>query len=226
MSANRLTRLRTGAASALATKHLARRDARSFGLVGAGVQGRGQLEAIWVTMKPKLVLVYDHEQSESRRSSRSTRAPSSAWKPKRWIRLTRPPPQTWSAPRRPQRAPVLTLANVRQGTHVNAIGSNIPARRELGPDLLKESKVVVDFRDQAVQESGDLEPIRKKELPQRPSTPSWLKFSWYKARANRGLRDHDFQVRRNSAAGYRDGKLTLRPGAVDKGVGTEFKLSE
>jgi ornithine cyclodeaminase/alanine dehydrogenase-like protein (mu-crystallin family) len=48
---------------------------------------------------------------------------------------------------------------------VNAIGSNTLARREVDPNLLKASKIVVDLRDQAVQESGDLDPLRKGELP-------------------------------------------------------------
>ena len=51
-------------------------------------------------------------------------------------------------------SPMLNLANIAPGTHINAIGSNTPARKEIDPALLKVSKLVVDLKDQAVQESG------------------------------------------------------------------------
>ena len=65
MSANRLTQIRTGAVSALATKHLARKNSRSFGLVGAGVQGQGQLDAICSMMKLSTVKIYDPDRSKA-----------------------------------------------------------------------------------------------------------------------------------------------------------------
>lgn len=64
MGANRLTQLRTGAASAVATKHLARQDASIVGLFGSGVQARGQLEGLVEVRKVKEVRVYDIDQEK------------------------------------------------------------------------------------------------------------------------------------------------------------------
>ena len=54
---------------------------------------------------------------------------------------------------------------VKPGVHINAIGSNLPSRRELDETLLRGSKIFVDSRDQAIEESGDLEPIKQGKIP-------------------------------------------------------------
>jgi len=164
MGASRLTQVRTGAASALATRYLARKDSRSFGLIGAGLQGRGQLEAICATMRPSLVLVHDHGREKAEGLAELARAEFGAE-----ARAVSSADEAAAADvvstATTSTSPILSLSNVREGTHVNAVGSNVPARRELGMDLLKASRLVVDLREQAVQEAGDLEPIRRGELP-------------------------------------------------------------
>jgi alanine dehydrogenase len=165
MSANLLTRIRTGAASALATRYLARKDSRSFGLVGAGVQGRGQLEAICATAKPSVVLVYDRSKEKAEKLADLARTSLGAGEARAVDSLDEAAGADIVSTATTSAIPILSVANVRRGTHVNAIGSNVPARRELSVDLLKASKVVVDLKEQAVQESGDLEPVRRNELP-------------------------------------------------------------
>jgi alanine dehydrogenase len=164
MSANRLTQIRTGAVSALATKYLARRNCSSFGLVGAGVQGQGQLDAICSTMKLSTVKVYDPNRAKAARMVEGATA-SFGVDAKAVDSVDEAAAADIVATATTSTSPVLKLSNVAPGTHINAIGSNTPARREIDPTLLKASKLVVDLRDQAVQESGDLELLRKGELP-------------------------------------------------------------
>ena len=164
MSASRpLTQLRTGAISALATRYLARKGSTSLGLVGAGVQGHGQVEAICSTLKLAEVRVYDHDPEKA---SRTAGYASDAFgvEAKAVGRVEDALGSDIVATATTSSSPFMDRSNIAPGTHINAIGSNVPSRKEIHPDLLKASKVVVDLRDQAVQESGDLEPVRKGEL--------------------------------------------------------------
>ncbi len=52
--------------------------------------------------------------------------------------------------------PLLRLADVRPGTHVNAVGACFPTSRELDADLVRASRIFVDVEDSARQEAGDL----------------------------------------------------------------------
>lgn len=156
MSANRLTQLRTGAASAVATKYLARKDSRNLGLLGAGVQGLGQLEAISHVLRIQSGYVYDvkSEQAEKARGIALDRF-------KVALEVASSPDKVV------QNADVLITATtsnqalfdasaVNPGTHINAIGSNMPSRQELDVALFRRSKVFVDSIEQATKESGDL----------------------------------------------------------------------
>ena len=164
MSASRLTQIRTGAVSALATKYLARKASRSFGLVGAGLQGQGQVEAICSTMKPSQVLIYDHSKQKASLMADGVRAAFGV-DARAVDTVDEAVAADVVATSTTSTSPVLNVSNIAPGTHINAIGSNTPARKEIDPGLLRASKVVVDLRDQALQESGDLEPVRRGELP-------------------------------------------------------------
>ena len=164
MSASRLTQLRTGAVSAVATKYLARKDSRTLGVIGAGIQGQGQAEAICTVAHVEGGFVYDLERSKAKALAKSVRdrhgvglevVENVGAAAKADILST----ATTST------LPFLTSSMVKPGTHINAIGSNLPSRKELDVSLLKAAKVVVDSRDQALEESGDLEPVRVGTLP-------------------------------------------------------------
>ena len=164
MSASRLTQLRTGAVSAVATKYLARKDSRTLGVIGAGIQGQGQAEAICTVARIEGGFVYDPEKGKAEALAKSVRdrygvglevVENVGAAAKADILST----ATTST------LPFLTSSMVKPGTHINAIGSNLPSRKELDVSLLKAAKVVVDSRDQALEESGDLEPVRVGTLP-------------------------------------------------------------
>jgi alanine dehydrogenase len=156
MDAGFLTAMRTGAVSGVATKYLARRDASVVGVFGAGVQARTQLmavcevrpitQALVLDVSPDAQCVYCEEMSaqlgfdvvpeDDARELVETAdilvAASSAHEP------------------------LFDGAWLQPGTHINGIGSHSPGARELDTTTIQRSKVVVDLREAALAEAGDL----------------------------------------------------------------------
>ena len=139
-----LTELRTGAAGAIAADLLARRPIRTVGILGAGGQARYQLEALLEVRDPDQVLVWN------RHASRATEF--SLEMGKRLGRSVAVAPSARSlveaadlvVTATPATEPILLADWVRPGTHITAIGSDLPAKRELEPAVLARSKIVVD----------------------------------------------------------------------------------
>lgn len=157
MEADHLGRIRTGAASAIATKYLARRDASRVGLIGAGRQARTQLEAVAMVRPVNAVRVFSRDEKRrdefcremGRRLRLEVKACESAEAATRFgdIVIT----ATTS------RDPVVQGEWVRPGTHLNAIGANMAKRRELDDATLAAASIIaVDSLEQAKVESGDL----------------------------------------------------------------------
>ncbi len=165
MSANRLTQLRTGALSAVATKLLARKDSKVFGLIGSGVQGRGQLEAICSTISFEEGYIFDIFQDNARKLAEfATSKFGIQFKVAESIEYIAKKADVLSTSTTSS-SPILNSSMVKPGVHINAIGSNLPSRRELDESILRVSKIFVDSRDQAIEESGDLEPIKQGKIP-------------------------------------------------------------
>ncbi len=156
IEADLLGRLRTGAASGVATRYLARPDARVLGVYGAGGQAITQIKAVCAVRPIERVLVNARNQerlrafcTEMAQDLQLPVEPASA-------QVTAEAADvvvtiTTSA------EPVLQGAWLRPGTHVNAAGSNWATRREVDETTLERSAVVaVDALEQARLESGDL----------------------------------------------------------------------
>jgi len=148
---------RTGAASGVATKYLARADAKVAAIIGTGGQARTQLEAIAEVRKLESVAVYGRdpgrreafarEMSESLKISVKAAASSTDAVRGASIVCT----ATTSS------QPVLFGADLGSGVHINAIGANHMRKRELDEAaVLKADLVVVDSIEQSRQEAGDL----------------------------------------------------------------------
>lgn len=157
MEAEELGRLRTGAASGVATRYLARADAGAVGILGTGVQARTQLQAI-ARVRP-VALVKAYSRTPARREAFAEEmvddlgaevvAVDSAEEAVADVDII---VTITSA-----REPVLRGAWLRPGVHVNAAGSNAAGRRELDAEAVgRAARVVVDARDQAMIEAGDL----------------------------------------------------------------------
>jgi len=158
MDARYLTTLRTAAATALATKILANEDAKVLGIFGAGVQTRTQILTHLEVKKIHTVKIYDikHEKAESlvkelkRQNCKSCRF-LHVGKPKEVVEesdilIT----ATTST------SPVFNGRDLKEGVHINAIGSFTSNSRELDDLTIKKAKIVVDSLEMALSEAGDI----------------------------------------------------------------------
>jgi alanine dehydrogenase len=156
IEADALGQYRTGAASGVATKILARPDAATVGCFGTGKQAWTQLLAVCKVRPIKRVQVYGRD--AARRSdfaSRLTEATgvevSPVEKPEEAARGLDIVITATSA-----REPVLRGEWVGEGQHVNLIGSNFLAKAEADVDVFRKSTLTaVDSKDQAKREAGD-----------------------------------------------------------------------
>ncbi|HUP51496.1 MAG TPA: ornithine cyclodeaminase family protein [Longimicrobiales bacterium] len=153
-----LTALRTGAAAGLATDLLARADSSTVALFGAGVQARMQLEAVRCVRPVTDVRVVS-------RSGASAEALVAELEGVSARRVERPEDALLGADivitATNSTTPVFDGSLVEPGAHVTAIGSFTPDMREVDTALVLRARVVVDQRDAALSEAGDIMgPIR------------------------------------------------------------------
>ena len=154
--ASEITAIRTGAASALATRALARPDASDLAIIGSGVQARSHLAAILAERKLCRVRVWSRNaahtqrfaEREGARQGIRIEAASSAQDAVASADLIC---TTTSA-----NEPVLYGEWVSPGAHINAAGSSVPHARELDSVLVERARVFVDSRESALNEAGDL----------------------------------------------------------------------
>ena len=158
IQANWLGTLRTGAASGVATKFMAREDTgQTVGIIGTGMQARTQVSAVCAVRSVSRVLAYGRD--ESRRAAFAERIGERVGVP---VEPVDDPEIVGGADiviaATNSAEPVLHGAWLKDGVHVNAIGSNSLLRREIDLDAVRRAdRIVVDDREQAVLESGDLQ---------------------------------------------------------------------
>jgi ornithine cyclodeaminase/alanine dehydrogenase-like protein (mu-crystallin family) len=156
IEADKLGQMRTGAASGVATKFLARADAKTVGIYGTGWQARSQLEAVCSVRDIKSVKVYSRSPEKrlgfcSEMSQKLNNLdlapvdqPEAAADADIIVTITT------------SRDPVLQGSWLKEGTHINAAGGNSLLRRELDDDCIKRSSLItVDSIDQAHLEAGE-----------------------------------------------------------------------
>ena len=152
-----LSQQRTGAASGVATKYMARSDAKTAAIIGTGWQAQAQLEAIAAVRNLESVSVYGRDDARREKFAREMSE-----------RLKIPVRAAGSSAEAVHGAeiicaattssePVLFGTDIAAGAHVNAIGANHMRKRELDDAaVLKADIVVVDSIEQSRQEAGDL----------------------------------------------------------------------
>ncbi len=159
MDGEYLTALRTGAASGLATRCFARKDANTLALFGCGAQGRTQMEAVACERDIKKVLVFDKNKDRADLFIREIHE-------KHQIEMV----YTSDTSLLREADIICTSTNsteplfkkevLKKGVHINAIGSFQPHMQELDPWILKDAKVYVDQIESCLKESGDfIKPI-------------------------------------------------------------------
>jgi alanine dehydrogenase len=155
MDAGLITGLRTAAASAVATKYLAREDAKTLGILGTGVQGLYHALAIPAVRKIEKIVVIGSSAEKSRAFAESLGGKVSAEIVAAGsidevaaadIVVT----GTTSA------SPLFSGSLLRPGAHVNNVGSHSMTAREMDTEAVVRSTVVVDSYDAAWAESGDI----------------------------------------------------------------------
>ena len=157
IEADFLGQVRTGAASGVATRWMARENVRVVGIIGTGLQARTQLEAIAAVRKLGAVRVCGRDANRREKfvaeMAAQLRVPvRSAANAEEAVRdadivIT----STTST------NPVVEGRWLKKGTHINAIGANFPQKRELDAEAVERCDVIaVDSREQSKLESGDL----------------------------------------------------------------------
>ncbi|MFC2167135.1 ornithine cyclodeaminase family protein [Acidobacteriota bacterium] len=154
-----LTALRTGAASGVATDLLAKQDASTAAVFGAGTQGRTQLEAVCTVRSIEKIWVYDPDTSAAAMCVQELKEKST------------PFPRDISAAASPEQAaaqadiictattssmPVFNNEFIKPGVHINGVGSYTPETREIPSETVVRAKVFVDSVSASWEEAGDL----------------------------------------------------------------------
>jgi ornithine cyclodeaminase/alanine dehydrogenase-like protein (mu-crystallin family) len=157
IEADYMGQLRTGAASGVATKVMARRDSQIAAIIGTGGQARTQLEAVAGVRKLELARAYGRD--VSRREKFCSEMAE---------RLRIPVYAAGSAAQALEGAdivctattashPVVTGSDIAAGMHINAIGVNHAHKHELDEAVVGRAEIIaVDSIEQSRQEAGDL----------------------------------------------------------------------
>jgi len=156
MESGTITALRTGAATAVAAKFLARKDARRVALVGCGVQGEIQLRALAAVLPIDHVALVDADPSRARAlaeriaSTVAVRVSSDVHDALREADVC--------VTCTPSRRPLLFRDDVAPGTFVAAVGADAHGKQELEPELVASATLVVDVLEQCA-EIGELQHV-------------------------------------------------------------------
>ena len=153
-----LTAIRTGAGGGVAADLLARKNAKTIGLFGAGVQARAQLQAVMAVRNITSVNLISRTQT----SAQQLAAEISEWIDAPEVNLVSTPRQvvenadivlcaTTSA------TPLFDGNALQPGTHITAVGTFIPEKREVDTITIRRAhRIVVDSREACLEEAGDL----------------------------------------------------------------------
>jgi ornithine cyclodeaminase len=137
-----LTNVRTAAAGAVSAKYLAPKNIGCIGILGAGTQGRMQIQYLSPIIDCRDIMVWGLNQEELDEYKKEMA-------PKGYSIQT-----TMNADdiadscnliitATPSKSPLLSAANIRKGTHITAMGSDTPEKIELEPKILQKADIVV-----------------------------------------------------------------------------------
>ena len=143
-----LTDLRTGLAGAVAARHLAPERVSTVGVLGSGAQARYQIHALRLVRDFERLLVSARDAGRTAayvtEMSESLALPVEATTPEALVRESDVVITTT-----PSRAPIVQAAWLHPGLHITAMGSDLPGKQELDPEILHRAhRVVCDHRSQ------------------------------------------------------------------------------
>src|SRR5918993_2602678 len=149
MNASAITAIRTAAVSAVATRLLAREDARELGILGSGVQARSHLEALRRVRDFARVRIY----APTAEHARALAAESGAEAVGSAEEAVRDADVVVTATSSVE--PVLEREWLKQGAHLNVIGGRPPTMRELDVATVADCAFYTDKRESAEKEAHD-----------------------------------------------------------------------
>lgn len=162
-----LTALRTGVASAIATKHLSKKGDKSVGIIGNGAQSLPQLHAISHVRNIETVYIFDTDIQASKSFKKSAK---NLFKDLNVHIVSNPRDVCYKSDiivtatcKDKDTSPIVKNKWVTEGTHINAVGGDSPRKIELEKSLIDRSKIIVDFQDQAVYE-GESQQIPEDQI--------------------------------------------------------------
>lgn len=155
MDASEITGIRTAAMTGLATRLLARPDARRVALIGSGHQAHWQLQAVAAVRSLEWVRVCGRDAARAqafveREQPSYGFAISAAMSVEEAVRDADIVVTVTNATE-----PFLQAEWVAPGTHINAVGSSTPSHCEIATDLMGQARLFVDRRESTLSESGD-----------------------------------------------------------------------
>ncbi len=150
-----ITALRTGAASGAATDLLARENAETAAIFGAGVQAETQFEAVCSVRKIKQALVFGRNLQNAKtfaeKMSKQLSIP---------VKIVQQPQDLKSADiictATNASEPLFSDEHIKPGVHINAVGAYKPDMREVPGETVTRAKVIVDELDACMIEAGDI----------------------------------------------------------------------
>ena len=148
MDGRLITEMRTAAVSAIATKLLARRDAKILAILGSGVQARSHVEALQLVRHFEEIRVWGPTREHAERFAKEIGATAMSSED-----AVRGADVVVTATN--SKIPVLKGVWLKPGCHVNAVGACRPDWRELDDEAMS-NVVFVDSREGAMKESGDV----------------------------------------------------------------------
>lgn len=160
LDASYLTIIRTGAVSGLATQHLARQDASILGVIGTGAQAQGLILAMLAVRPLKEIRLYNRTQQKAEQLKIELQQSQQG----RDLLINVVPEANQAVvgadiviTATNATTPVFSADAISAGVHINAIGSFQPHMQEIPTDVLtKADKVIVEGKEAALAESGDL----------------------------------------------------------------------
>ncbi len=163
MDGSFLTAIRTGAASGVATKLLSNKNSSVLALFGAGAQGYTQFEAVKTVRDIKKVIIFDlFSPSIDKFIEHYSHLKEIEFVKGTNIELLKEADIICTATN--SKTPLFSVDNLKEGVHINAIGSFKPDMREIPDELLLEAKLYVDSYQACFQESGDVIVPKEKNM--------------------------------------------------------------
>ncbi len=149
LNASPITEIRTAAVSGVATKLLARPDARTVVVLGSGIQGRSHVDAMQTVLDDPIIRIWSRNPAHAEALALETHSLVAATIEEALDGADVVCTATAS------REPIVELGWLAPGTHINAAGASVKTSRELSSETVAAATMFVDRRESTLNESGD-----------------------------------------------------------------------